>query len=141
MKKSRLLNLILMLAVVFCISALYTLIDNYQNLQSVYEMGFLTGHIFRNSLQNLAIFAIIYSRYKNFNGNHRTRNYVFILIAILIFSAFYTFVDVHTIYDNAYQQGFSFGRFLRHVLNNVIMVYVIILIFRKNKTKILNPSR
>lgn len=57
--KRTLLTIVIVIAALFVLSFFYTLIKNYPNLESAYDMGYSTGLLFGRVLKVVAIPGLI----------------------------------------------------------------------------------
>jgi hypothetical protein len=138
MEKRKIFTVIFMLIVLMVLTIIFTALDNFHNIRSVYELGRSTGLMYKKVLENLITFITIWLVYKNFRENNRIQNFAMLLVAVLVLSIIFSVMYKPTISANAYQKGYSVGLVYKNILKTTIMANVLVVIFQKTN---INQSR
>jgi len=141
MKTNKILNFIGMLCVLILITVVFTAADNYILFNTPFESGRLAGYAYWNVLQSLFTFIAVYLVYKNFSLTHHTRNFVYLILVVLFLSSLFTLIENYLIYGSDYQSGYRAGSVFKHLLETICTVFLYVLFFKRNKTKILEPKQ
>jgi len=140
MQKNSIITIIIMLIVLMILTIIFTAFDNLHNLRSVYELGFASGYMYKNVLENLLTFATIWILYKKNNENKRIQNFLMFMIAVLILSIIFASTNKLFINTNANQNGYFLGLIYKNLLKTAIIANILVVIFQKINVSITSSN-
>jgi len=131
MPKNSIFTIIIMLIFLMILTIVFTAFDNLHNLKSTYVLGFASGCMYKNLVENFLTFTTIWILYKKNNTNKRIQNFLIFMITILILSIFFSTTNKLFINANGYQNGYFLGLIYKKLLKTTIIANILIVIFQK----------